>query len=243
MRSATSFRTLGIGFVLIATGLATCLAAAPAEAADLTLRFQGQATSSDGDALGLGDDFGTSAGAYLGLEWPLNERLGIEAGLQWMELEQSGRLDGIFVIVDTTASLTVTPLTVALNVHLTPKARYDFYLAPRIGWAFFDDLEIRNEVDLSDFPFPGFPGIPGFPSLPTFPTFPDLPAQTTRLAVEDQFVYGFRLGFDAPFGDSAWSFTSSLDLLGVDLELESVPSGFDVGLDPISIGVGFGYRF
>ncbi len=236
MRLTTSSRFLGFALVCVAASLL----AAPAGAADLALRFQGQATSSDGDALGLGEDFGTSAGAYLGLEWRLNERLGLEAGLEWTELEQSGRQDTLVFSFETTASVTLIPVTVALDVHLTPKSRYDLYLAPRIGWVFFDDLEVRTEVDLSA--FPGFPGLPGFPALPPLPTFPQIPAQTIDLAVEDQFVYGLRLGFDAPFGASAWSFSSSLDLLGVDLELESTP-GFSVGLDPISIGLGVAYRF
>ncbi len=240
MRSANSFRMLTICSVYVVAALA----AVPTEATDLTLRFQGQATSSDGDALGLGDDFGTSAGAYLGFEWPLNERLGIEAGLSWIELEQSGTLDGIIFTVRTTATQTVTPLTVALTVHLTPQSRYDLYLAPRIGWAFFDDLELHNEVDFSGFPGFPFPGIPGFPGFPgPLPTFPDFPSQTTNVPVDDQFVYGLRLGFDVPFGESAWSFSSSLDLLSLDLKLASAPSGFDVGIDPISIGLGVGYRF
>ncbi len=237
MRFVASFRILKLGLV----GIATCLLAAPAGAADVTLRFQGQATSSDADALGLGEDFGTSAGAYLGVEWRLNDRLGIEAGVGWTELEQSARLDAIIFSFDTSGSLTLMPVTVALDVHLTPKSRYDLYLAPRIGWAFFDDLEVRTEVDLSG--FPGFPGLPGVPVLPPLPPFPDIPAQTIDVAVDGQFVYGLRLGFDAPFGSSSWSFSSSLDLLGVDLEPEGALGGVGVGLDPISIGLGLGYRF
>ena len=241
MRSTTS--------LLIAFCFATCLTVPPAVAGGPILRVQGQVTSSDGDALGLGDDFGTSAGAYVGLEWRLNERLGIEAGLGWTELEQSGTVDGFIAIIESTATLTINPVTVALNVHLTPGSRYDVYLAPRIGWAFLGDLEIRNEINFSNLPgIPGFPGIP----LPTFPTVPGFPtSQTVDIPVEDQFVYGLRLGFDAPFGNSAWSFSSSLDLLGVDLELDfgATPrpgrniSSPAVALDPISLGLGFAYRF
>ncbi len=233
MRYPTSLRILALCSACLAASLAT----APAGAVDLTLRFQGQATSSDGDALGLGDDFGTSAGAYLGLEWRLTERLGIEAGAAWTELEQSATLDTFLLISRTTASLSVVPVTVALNIHLTPKSRYDLYLAPRIGWAFFDDLEIRSEFDFSG--FPGFPGFAG-PPLTLFDGFPT--SQTTNLAVKDQFVYGLRLGFDVPFGKSAWSFSSSLEVLDLDLELEAVPRGA-FSLDPISIGLGFAYRF
>lgn len=231
---------LGSGRLAAACLLAvfTCFGGvAPAAATDLTLRAQGQITSSDADALGLGDDFGTSVGGYVGLEVPLNERLGLEFGVGWMEFEQSTDVDFLFLSFETEASLTMTPVTVALDVHLTPNSRYDLYLAPKIGWAFFDDLEVRTDLTTDDF---GFPVIPGVPVVPTFPIQPPLPA--VDVAVEDQFVYGLRVGFDVPFGDSAWSFASSVEILSVDLEIEAA-SGAEFGLDPVSVGLGVGYRF
>ncbi|MCP3962589.1 MAG: porin family protein [bacterium] len=237
MRDSFRLGRLGSGLVAVAVCLTV---AAPASAADLTLRVQGQVTSSDADALGLGDDFGTSVGGYLGLEYPFNERLGLEFGVGWMEFEQSGGLDVdfLFFSFESTASLTMTPVTVALDVHLTPSSRYDLYLAPKIGWAFFDDLEIRTDLNVSNFPV-----IPGLPVIPSFPISPiQAPVPVVDIAIKDQLVYGLRLGFDVPFGDSAWSFASSVEILGVDLEPEAA-SGAELGLDPVSVGLGVGYRF
>ena len=217
----------------LACGLA---ATASADAQGWTLRVQGQVTASDADALGLGEDFGTSVGPYVGVERQWNDRLGIELGIGRTELEQSSRTDAVFLTFDTTASLTMTPVTLALNVHLTPNASYDFYIAPRVGWVFFDDLEIRNDFDLNA--LPGFPLLlNSFTDLQPFVTLPAF-----QIPVDDQFVYGLRLGFDAPFGDSDWSFSSSVEILDVDLELEGFGAA-QLALDPVSVGLGFGYRF
>ncbi len=214
------------------------MTAAPAAfARDVQLRVLGQAVVSDLDALGLGVDFDTGVGFYAGVEYQWSERLGVELGVGWLELEQSAQQDLFIGSVSTTATLTAKPVTVGLNVHLTPDSRFDFYVAPRIGWAFIDDLELSTQVDIGSFPFPTFPGLPLFPTFPGF----GVPVQT-ELGVEDQFIFGLRLGFDVPFGDSAWSLASSVDYTDMELELDA-GGGAGLGIDPLTIGVGFGVSF
>ncbi len=221
---------------LFAIGL---IAASSTHAADATLRLQGQLVNSSANVISTSGEFGSGPGAYLGVEFRLNDRLGIEVGASWIDLEESETVDAIFLTADLEASLTVTPVTVALDFHLTPQKRYDLYLAPKIGWAFFDDLEIATRIDFSAFPFPS---LPGFPEISIIPGFDE--EISTGLATEDQFIFGLRLGLDVPFGDGSWSFSSSIDYTGMDLELE-VPDGSipGVGLDPLSIGAGVAYRF
>ncbi len=225
------FRTLLMSVV----GL---VAANTTHAAETTLRFQGQLVNSSANAIALSGEFGSGPGAYLGVEFHLNERFGIEVGASWFELDESETLDGIFLSTDLEASLAVTPITVALNVHLTPQKRYDVYLAPKIGWAFFDDLELTTRIDFGGISFPGFPGLPDI----SFPGFDNSIA--TDFTTDDQFVFGLRLGFDVPFGDSSWSFSSSIDYTDMDIEAEvlgiPVPG---VGLDPLAIGAGVAYSF
>ena len=69
---------------------------------------------------------------------------------------------------------------------------------------------------------------------------------TTNFATEDQFIFGLRLGFDVPFGDSSWSFSSSIDYTDMELEIEVPGFGGNVpgtDLEPLSIGVGVAYSF
>lgn len=221
----------------MALALAASLAAAGSAAGETILRLQGQAVTSSADPLGLGDDLDTGVGVYLGAEFRLGERYGVEVGVSRTELEQSATLDLFLFSVDTTAELTVTPLTVAFNIHLTPGSRYDFYLAPKIGWAFFDDLEIRTDADFSGLGFPGFPIFGGLTVIPTEPV-----RTSSQLGVEDQFLFGLRLGFDVPFGEGGWRFTSAIDYTDLELELDLV-EGASVGLDPLQIGVGVGWAF
>lgn len=216
------------------------LAATSAHALDPTLRLQGQWVNSNGNAFVLSGDFGSGPGAYLGVEFPLNDRFGIEAGVGWIDFDESEDVDSFILTSSVSAALTVIPVTVAFNVHLTPQKRYDFYLAPKIGWAFFDDLEVvtRFDFDFDTFPFPDFD------FLSIVPDFSD--QITTNFTTEDQFIFGLRLGFDVPFGDSSWSFSSSIDYTDMELEIEIPTFGGPVpgvDLEPLSIGVGVAYSF
>ncbi len=213
----------------LALSAGTLLATAPLSAADVTLRLQGQVVSSSTTTIGLTGDFGTGPGAYLGAEFRLNDRFGIEVGAAWAELEETEVFAGEFSGSTSTASITFNPVTVAFNIHLTPQKRFDVYIAPKIGWAFVDDLELSTRFDFNDFPFPDI----GRTFLAEFPA-------------DGQFIFGLRLGFDLPFGDSPWSFSSSVDYTDLDPDLDFFAGDFEldpIGLDPVSIGAGVAYSF
>ena len=221
--------------------LALCsILLAGASSAQTQLRAHAQGVNSNTDTLSLGTDYGSQPGLYLGVEMKVSERLGVEVGAAWTEFEQAGNYDIFFASVAVESTVRMMPVTVALDIHLTPHSRHDFYVAPKIGYAFFDDLEIDTQVSLSGFPFPI---VPGFPSLLTFSTDLDLPSSSTSIGVDDQMVYGLRLGYDVPIGSGdSWIFSSSLDYMDVDLEL-SQAAGASQGLDPLAIGLGLSYRF
>lgn len=234
MRAAKSRPVRHVGLCCVVLGLITL---SPALAGDWSLRVLGQAVVSDLDPLGLGVEFDTGSGLYAGAEYRWNARLGLEIGVGWLELEQSAKQDLIISSFATTATLTARPVSLGLNVHLLPESRFDLYVAPRLGWALVDDLELDTRVDVRTFPFPTFPGIP------TFPTFPGLGAPFRNdLATEDQFFLGLRLGFDVAFGESAWSLASAVDYSDLELEL-SAADAVGLGIDPLTVGIGFGYRF
>ncbi len=231
-----------LAFATFAAGLLT---AGPTHAIDTTLRLHGQLVTSSASTVFLRDDFGSGPGVYLGVEFRLNDRLGIEVGAARIDLEESEIRDLSFLTIETTASLTVTPVTVALDIHLMPGKRYDLYLASKIGWAFFDDFEVATRTEFGAF------SLPGFPTIPITPGFGNELGNevVNKLATDDQFIVGLRLGFDIPFGDSSWSFSSSVDYTAMDLETGLFGGRLFGGiaptasLDPLAIGVGVGYNF
>ena len=202
----------------------------PAAAADWRARVHGQWVSSSGEL--LADDLSDGVGLYLGAEYRLSDRWGVEVGLGLNELEADQRLRfdffGFSIVTDIEATVQSTPLTAAVNYYLTPRSAHgELYVAPMIGWAFLD-VEVETRIDV-DFPF----APPGIPILVDDVGTNDLP-------VDDSFLYGLRLGFDWPIGDAGWSVSSAVDYSVIELESSSATA---TDLDPLRVGVGFARSF
>ncbi|MEM9556395.1 MAG: outer membrane beta-barrel protein [Acidobacteriota bacterium] len=220
---------------LVALGFAAALCfstfSAAAEASDWTARLHSQWVSSGGELL-ADEDLDDAFGVYLGAEYRVAERWGIEIGVghSTLEAEQNMVLSIFGFVVDTElqAEVEVTPLTVAFNYHFLPESdRTDVYLAPVIGWAFLDasiDSRIAFETPI------GFPGIPI--------EIDDV--GSIDLEVDDTFLYGVRLGVDWPLGDSTWKLSSAIDYTVIELESDGLTL---TDLDPLRIGVGVARRF
>lgn len=58
---------------------------------------------------------------------------------------------------------------------------------------------------------------------------------------DDGFVFGVNLGVDVPIGDGPWAFSAALSYLFTDLEIEG--GAADIGVDPIQLKIGAGFRF
>ena len=102
-----------------------------------------------------------AAALTIGYEYRFRDRLGIDVTLLRTTPDVDGRLRGTYWINDSTSGelletgpldategvgdLTVTPVMLGLNVHLTPKSRLDFYLAPVVGYVFYGDLDLSGE--------------------------------------------------------------------------------------------------
>jgi hypothetical protein len=91
-------------------------------------------------------------------------------------------------IFDLLGGISMTPLTAALNVHLTPESPVDLYVAPVLGWAWLD-LD-RDLLGLG---------------------------LLTSDDSESGFVWGLGAGIDVPLGKGTWVFTGSLEYLSVDV--------------------------
>lgn len=168
--------------LLLAVGLAFISAtvlAAPAQAQDSKhlLRFGGGLYATTGDANDISDN---GLGAWVNYERRLSERYGLEFMAAYVDYDS---------ILDILGGISLTPLTASFNVHLTPEAGGDFYIAPTIGYAWldFDREPLGIDIGLDD-------------------------------RSENGFAWGATAGIDVPMGEGKWFFTASGRYLSVDLE-------------------------
>ena len=211
---------------------------ATAPAQDWQARLHGQWVSSSLETFD-GAELGDGSGFYLGAEKRLNERWGVEVGIGRSELEseETIQLDffGLSIATEIGNRVEWMPLTLAANYHFPTGGDVDIYIAPRIGWAFMDDLEIRTNVDVG-----GGIVLPGFPIVFTLPDFGPTGSEVVSLDLDDAFLYGLRFGLERPFGDGTWSFSAALSLDVIELESDVGSFG---DLDPLSVGIGVSRRF
>ncbi len=204
--------------------LIVIVSAPTATAADAswTLRLNGGGLTSSGGTRGdagpatFTATVGDSAVFSIGLEYRIAERFGIElsalhsnveVGLE-TRLEDWSARDSV--------SLAVTPITLAFNIHLTPRANVDFYVAPSLSHVRYgdfvyavDDLGIEERVDVDD----------------------------------DSLAFGLTLGVDVPFGSSGWSFGAQVGTIWTDADGDDWSEMNVVSIDPLLIQVGVGRRF
>lgn len=190
------------------------------------IRFYAAAVDMDHSSAGLTRPagsragYGTSTGGGLGFnaEYRFSRRLGIDLGLfsgGGVDIEaHTFRAGGpSWVTFDT---LTFTPLTAGLDIHLTPDSRVDFYVCPMVALVQYGSLTAYNE--------------PGGTSW--------------DIDFDEDFGLGARLGLGVPFGQNRWSFQANLTYFDGSLEGQGANGiRIDSGYDSTIFGLGFGYRF
>jgi outer membrane protein W len=161
-------------------------------------------------------------GFGLGLEYRLSDRLGIEAGVAWLEPEVNVSVEIPSVIeISESDSLGFNPITVALNIYLTPNSSVDVYVAPMIAYVRYDDLTL----DLGMFCDPGM--------LCLF-----------HFDVDDDLGWGAALGVDIPLGDRGWLLSASVGYLDTDIDVTDTDGDSEAfDFDPVTASVGVAYRF
>ena len=225
-------------FVL--AGLLLALAAPGALAEDWQFRALGQWNSLSDEVLSEVDE---GLGVYLGVERRLSDRWGVEVGLGWNQVDGSVSetidIFGITFESRIDSEVEWLPVSAAGNFYLTPRSDFDLYVSGRVGWAFFRDVQVTTDVDISGLPFPG-------PVIDPDP-------QTVDFTTDDVFFYGVRVGFDRPFGDGGWSVSATADWTVLELEYDPrsafappfadpIPT-VSADLDPVTVGVGVSKRW
>lgn len=206
---------------------AAVLATAPDDAynAGWSLRFYAAAIDFDEGSPGVGGlsrqgTYGVDFGGGLGVnaEYRFSRRLGVDIGAMvgaGVDLAarsvQAGQVTSL--VYDT---VSFTPLTAGLDVHLTPDRRVDLYVCPKLAWIRYGRLAVANSTV----------GV------------------TTEVDFDDDFAVGGAIGIGVPFGKQNWSFEANLTFMDSSMSgtrgdgaIVSTDYGMTI------FGVGFGYRF
>lgn len=167
-----------------------------------------------------------AAGGGVAGEYRFGPRLGIEVGiLGGAETDYTAAFDAGAVAV--TNTMAFNAVCVGLNVHLTPGKKVDFYAGPLIAYVSYSDITVGSTGFL-----PGVPGSQGVVSV----------------GFDDEIALGANIGVDVPISRRHWIFNAALKYLASspDTTLEWAGLGTrreSTSIDPLMLGVGFGYRF
>ena len=155
-------------------------------------------------------------GIGAGLEYHINDRVGLEAALLWADLDSYFFFDIDVDWADDEDSSSFFAATFGPNFHLTPNSdRVDFYIGPFIGFASLGDstFNVLGETHSREF--------------------------------DTDVLFGAQLGLDISFGDD-WGLhlgARYMDL-AVDVEYDEIEGNeIEMDLNPILLEVGFFKNF
>jgi hypothetical protein len=215
--SALAAVTVLTGVVLALPGNASAEVPARAEAG-WQIRFYAAAIDMDDGTSDASFDVDIGGGVGFNAEYRFSPRFGVDLGvLSGAGIDiAAGRTwagDLNWVTHDT---VTFTPLTAGLDIHLTPDARVDLYACPMVALVQYGGFAVRS----------GPNGV------------------RTEWDFDEDFALGATLGLGVPLGGERWSFQTSLTYLETSIDGSS-NNGLRLGADYDStiFGFGLGYRF
>ncbi len=165
------------------------------------------------------------AGGVAG-EYRLGPRLGVELGLlAGADNDYTVTFDGGMVAA--TDTMAFDAACVGLNVHLTPGKKADLYAGPLLAYVAYSNMSLGVAAAP-----PGSPGL----------------LVPLSVSLGDEMALGANVGVDVQIKQSHWLFNVDLKYLAAnpDTTLEgmrAVPFRDRAAIDPLMVGVGFGYRF
>lgn len=167
-----------------------------------------------------------TAGGSVSGEYRIGPRLGLELGLiGGADTDYSVAFDSGAVVA--TNTLAFDAASVGLNFHLTPGKKVDFYVGPLVAYVTYSDMLV---------------GVSGFPRVSPQVLVP------VSVRFDDEIALGANLGVDIPISKHHWFFNASLKYLDAspDTTLEAVGTFAQhdtAAIEPLMVGIGFGYRF
>ena len=226
MRYGQQKAWLGIALLVAVSGLS------PAARADGVTEFEPgwqirfYAASIDFDSIGgyssssrPGYDLDLGFGFGFNGEYRFSPHLGLDLGILGgaavdVAFNEVGTGEWAWTQYET---LTFTPVTAGMAVHLTPDKNVDLYVCPMLAWIHYGGLVVHSHHGWS----------------------------ATTIDFKEDVAFGLALGLGVPFGQrERWSFAANLSYLESGLESEGSGSGRISGdYDATILGLGFGYRF
>ena len=169
-------------------------------------------TDADGAAGAISFDGGVGAGVRA--EYQLSNRLGVEFGAL-----ATANIDLAFDLSDNATGSHVgvssfVPVTLGLNIHLTPGRPVDLYAGPLLALVHYGSVAVRTGIGTGDSP----------------------------VSAEDDAGIGAIVGLDAPLGDHGWIVQANLRYIDTDMKNSSKALSSS-GFNAVIFSIGLGYRF
>lgn len=167
-----------------------------------------------------------AAGGGINGEYRFSPRLGIELGLLGgAETDYSVGFEQGSVVATNTMAFDAA--YVGLNVHLTPGKKADLYAGPLVAYVTYSDI---------------FVGVAGAPFRSPEILVP------VSVRFDDEIALGINLGVDVPISQHHWFFNANAKYLAASPDTNLEATGVfalrdSASIDPLMVGVGFGYRF
>ncbi len=176
-------------------------------------------------------------GAFtIGLERRFNDDLGLELNASRLETrvkvarstaefqDSNGALLNSTGPDKSRGDMTITPITLALNVYLDNRENVDILLGPVVGLIQYDDVRMPDEGAAI--------------SKATEPA--------TDVEIDDDFTYGLVFGVAAPIGEK-WEFRGTARWMKTAIDFVTIQQGeaiaLELDVDPVAYEFVFGVKF
>jgi outer membrane protein W len=199
-------------------------------------RFGLVAVDTGGDAEVIVDpgavkvDISGGGGAFIALERRVTPLLGVELRLLGMGSDlnvATGVHDHHWPGTDV-SMLGISSLGLGVNFHIVNDRSVDLFVGPLIGFNHYSDLRVRTGLDDGWWR-------PGHNDW-----------VTVRTKTDSEVTWGVRAGIDVLLGKKKrWSVGCGLEYMDADYEFErgSGEGRTEIGLDPVILSLGAGFRF
>jgi outer membrane protein W len=161
-------------------------------------------------------------------EYQVSELLGVDLGIMRTTPDVRVRSEDseLGLSVSATDGLTMTPLSIGLNFHLTPSKSFDLYLGPFLAYVLYSDLQwtANATIDVGSVPI--------------------VVEDSLRMSVANDLAYGAVAGADIPIGSRRWFLSGTLRYMATELDATNPEgAGENLSLDPLIVTLGVRYSF
>jgi len=108
-----------------------------------------------------------------------------------------------------------TPVTLGLNLHLTPDRPVDLFVGPLLALSSYGNVEVSAGVG----------------------------AATTPVSIDNDIGFGAVLGLDLALGETGWLAQANVRYFATETKSSAGSISFSGRFNPVIFSLGLGYRF